>query len=81
MQLRSEFVHVTDTNGCARGELAIRVAFDGTGPMVVEHGDCVYTYRGKAGTNLATGAAVRELVTSADSRIWISLDGTLIWED
>jgi len=81
MQLTSRFAQVTDTNGYARGELAIRAAFDGAGPMVVEHDDRVYIYTGKAGTNLSTGIAVRELATSADSRLWISLDGSLIWED
>ena len=81
MQLTSRFANVTDTNGCARGELAIRVAFDGAGPMVVEHDDRVYIYTGKAGTNLSTGKAVRELVTAMDARLWISLDGPLIWED
>lgn len=49
MQLTSRFASVTDTNGCVRGELAIRVAFDGAGPMVVEHDDRVYIYTGKAG--------------------------------
>lgn len=81
MQLTNQFAQVTDANGRTRGAMAIRLAFDAVGPVLVEHNDCAYTYRGKSGTNLATGTAVRELATSADARIWISLDGALIWED
>ena len=81
MQLTSQFARVTDANGRTRGDMAIRVAFDAVGPVLVEHKDCAYMHTGKAGTNLATGIAVRELATAADARIWISLDGALIWED
>lgn len=81
MQLTSQFAQVTDANGRTRGAMGIRVAFDSVGPVLVEHNDCAYVYTGKAGTNLATGTAVRELATSADARLWISLDGALIWED
>ena len=81
MQLTSQFAQVTAANGRTRGGMAIRLAFDAIGPVLVEHNDCAYMYTGKAGTNLATGAAVRELATAADARIWISLDGTSIWED
>ena len=81
MQLTSQFAQVADANGRSRGAMAIKLAFDALGPVLVEHNDCTYMHTGKAGTNLATGTAVRELATSADARLWISLDGALIWED
>jgi hypothetical protein len=61
--------------------MAIRLAFDAVGPVLVEHNDFAYMYTGKAGTNLSTRTAVRELATARDARLWISLDGALIWED
>lgn len=81
MQLATQLAQVTDANGRTCGAMAIRLVFDREGPVLVEHNDCVNTYKGKSGTNLATGMAVRELVTAMDSRLWISLDGILIWED
>ncbi len=81
MQLTSQLAQVTDANERFRGAKAIRLSFDAIGPVLAEHNDCVYTYKGKSGTNLSTGKAVRELVTAMDARLWISLDGTLIWED
>lgn len=81
MQLTSQFAQVTDANERSRGPMAIRLAFDAIGPVLVEHNDCVYTYKGKSGTNLASGKAVRELVTAIDARLWISLEGSHIWED
>ena len=81
MQLEAKLAQVTDANERSRGAKTIRLAFDAIGPVLVEHNDCVYTYKGKSGTNLSTGKAVRELVTAMDARLWIALDGTLIWED
>ena len=81
MQLTSQLAQVTDANGRTCGAMAIRLVLDMEGPVLVEHNDCVYTYKGKSGTNLASGMAVRELSTAMDARLWISLNGNLIWED
>lgn len=81
MQLATQLAQVTDANWRTCGAMAIRLVLDREGPVVVEHNDCVYTYKGKSGANLSTGKAVRELVTAMDARLWITLDGTLIWED
>jgi hypothetical protein len=47
----------------------------------VRHNGKSYAFTGKAGTNSKTGAAVRELATSEDARLWITLDGQTVWED
>ena len=73
--------NVTDTNHRPRGVKRIRVAFDETGPYLVQHQARTYFYTNKAGTNHKTGLAVREMATDEDSRLWITLDGTQIWED
>ena len=72
---------VTDTNHRTRGEMQITVDFDRTGPSLVEHDGQTYWYTNKAGTNLKTGLAVREMATLDDARLWITLDGTQVWED
>jgi hypothetical protein len=72
---------VTDTNHRARGEMHIRVDFDAAGPSMVEHDGKTYHFTNKAGGNNATGLNVREMATFEDARLWISLDGTQVWED
>ena len=72
---------VTDTNHRARGSMTIQVDFDKTGPSLVEHDGQTYCYTQKAGTNRKTGLEVREIATAEDARLWITLDGTQVWED
>lgn len=72
---------VTDTNHRTRGEMQIKVTFDQVGPLIVEHDGKTYSYTQKAGTNLKTGLAVREMATYNDARLWITLDGAKVWED
>lgn len=72
---------ITDTNHRARGVMPIRVDFDKTGPSLVAHDGKTYCFTNKAGTNLKTGLNVREMATEDDARLWITLDGTQVWED
>ena len=72
---------VTDSNHRARGEMQINVDFDQTGPSLVEHDGHAFCFTQKAGTNLKTGLAVREMDTFDDARLWITLDGRKVWED
>lgn len=72
---------VTNTNHRPRGQMQINVDFDQTGPTLVEHSGQTFCYTFKAGTNLKTGLAVREMATAADARLWITLDASQIWED
>ena len=61
--------------------MSIRITSYVVSPVLVEYIDYAYVHTGKAGTNLATGAAIRELTASAKARIWMSVDGALNWED
>lgn len=72
---------ITDTNHRARGEMSIRVNFDSSGPSLLVHDGKTYCYTHKAGTNLKTGLPVREMASFDDARLWITMDGTQIWED
>lgn len=81
MQLMTEIAHVTDTNGQNLGPMPVSVVYDTAGPMQVGHNGKTYVFTGKAGTNRTTGAEVRELATSDDARLWITLDGQTVWED
>ena len=72
---------VTDTNHRPKGAMPVQVEFDAEGPVRAQHAGQVYRYTGKAGHNLATGVAVREMATIDDARLWITLDGTQVWED
>jgi hypothetical protein len=72
---------VTDTNHRARGVMRIEVEFDATGPSLVKHEGQTYYYTYKAGTNHKTRLDVREMATCDDARLWITLDGTQVWED
>ena len=72
---------VTDTNGRAAGSFLVTIYSDAAGPCIVMHcGEC-YVFTGKAGTHIATGVATREMATASDARLWITLDGSAIWED
>lgn len=72
---------VTDTNHRARGSMQVAADFDQAGPAIVNHNGQTYSFTQKTGTNLKTGLPVREMATFDDARLWITLDGTQIWED
>jgi hypothetical protein len=72
---------VTDTNGRVRGRMAIAVEFHQGVPCEVIHDGQTYLATGKDGTHLATGRQTREMATENDARLWITLDGTYVWED
>ena len=74
-------VQVTDTNQRTRDVMTIVADFDHLGPYRVEHDGHVYWFTGKSGTHLASGVATREMATSDDARLWITLGGTAVWED
>lgn len=72
---------VTDTNGRAAGSFLVTIDFDRNGPSTVMHrGEC-YVFTGKTGNHIASGVATREMATDRDARLWITLDGSAIWED
>lgn len=73
--------NVTDTNHRPRGVMTIEVDFHKDGPGTVSHDDQTYGFTGKSGTNRKTGKPVREMATQNDARLWITLDGTEVWED
>lgn len=81
MQLMTEITHVTDANGKDLGSMPISVVYGTAGPMQVRRNGKSYAFTGKAGTNIKTGAAVSELATAEDARLWITLDGQTVWED
>lgn len=72
---------VTNTNHHALGAMQINVDLDPVGPSLVEHKGRTYCFTHKTGTNLSTGLEVREMATFDDARLWITLDGTKVWED
>lgn len=72
---------VIDTNHRARGAMTIEVEFDVSVPVSVRHDGQSYHFTGKSGTNLKTSLPVREMATENDARLWITLDGTQVWED
>jgi hypothetical protein len=72
---------VTDTNGRPAGERDVRVTFFAGTPNEVEHRARVYRATGKQGTNVRTGRDVVELATEKDERVWLTLDGTALYED
>lgn len=72
---------VTDTNNRPAGSTTIIVDFGNSGPEVVIHKRAAYVFTGKAGTHVATGVATREMATDSDASLWITLDGSAIWED
>jgi hypothetical protein len=72
---------VTDTNGRLRGEMDIQVEFHRGLPWEVIHAGRTYLATGKVGTHMATGRPTQELATEGDARLWITLDGTQVWED
>ena len=74
-------VHVTDTNNRSRGLMSVDIDFDDVGPCLLTHDGQQYIFTHKSGVNSETGAAVREMATPSDARLWITLDATCIWED
>jgi len=79
--MKTLITQVTDTNQRARGAMQINVDFDQGGPSLVEHNGDTFIYTHKAGINRATGLDVREMATFDDARLWITMDGTQVWED
>ena len=74
-------VQVTDTNQRPRGVMTIEADFDHAGPYRVQHDGHTYWFTGKSGTYRASGVANREMATVDDTRLWITLGVTSIWED
>lgn len=72
---------VTDTNGRLRGVMGIQVEFHRGVPCEVIHAGQTYLATGKEGAHMATGRLTREMATDDDARLWITLDGTHVWED
>jgi hypothetical protein len=72
---------VTDTNNKARGTMTIKVEFADGAPLTVWHNGQCYLATGKHGTNRKTDLQVVEMATDKDARLWITLDGTQVWED
>ena len=72
---------VTDTNGRLRGRMAIAVEFHQGLPCEVIHDGQTYVATGKDGTHTTTGSQTREMATTEDARLWITLDGRHVWED
>lgn len=73
--------HVIDTNDRSKGAMPVTVEFDTEGPVRVQHAGQAYRYTGKSAYDRTTGLAVCEMATIDDARLWITLDGTTIWED
>lgn len=72
---------VTDTNGRAAGSFLVTIDFGRNGPSTVMHrGEC-FVFTGKTGNHIASGVATREMATDSDARLWVTLDGSTIWED
>lgn len=72
---------ITDANNRVRGVMDIQVHADHIGPLIVIHSGHTYSFTGKSGTHIASGVATREMATSDDARIWITLCATCIFED
>lgn len=72
---------VIDTNHCLRGWMNVDVEFHKKLPVEVIHDGKTYTYTGKDGHHIASGIATVEMATDDDARLWISHDGSQIWED
>ena len=74
-------VQVTDTNFRFFCFMTIEADFDHAGPYRVQHDGHTYWFTGKSGTYRASGVANREMATVDDTRLWIKIDGTEIWEE
>jgi hypothetical protein len=81
MHMKTIQAQVTDTNHRTRGQMPIKVDFDPVGPTLVQHDGQTYCFTQKSGTTRETGMDVREMATPDDARIWVTLDGTHVWED
>ena len=72
---------VIDTNHHLRGWMDIQVEFHQDKPVEVVHDAKTYTFTGKDGVWMSTGRETREMATSEDARLWITLDGRIVLED
>lgn len=72
---------VTDTNGRLRGVMDLEVEFNQDAPCQIRHEGQTYRATGKEGVHTATGRPTREMATESDARLWITRDGTRVWED
>lgn len=73
---------VTDANKIDRGLMSIVLVSAQHGkPLLVEHDGRGYAGTGRTGTNIATGLPVHEMATEFDRRIWITADGSRVFED
>ena len=70
-----------DSKGVRKGVVAVTVYFEADGPLFIEHKGKNYLFTGKRGTDSDTGEAVRELANDNGARLWITLDGQMIWQD
>ena len=73
--------NVTDTNHKPRGAMTIEIEFLAGRPCEVRHDGLTYRTTGKDGHHIASGIATIEMATDDDTRLWISHDGSQIWED
>ena len=72
---------VTDTHGRLRGPMPVQVEFHDGVPCKARHAGQVYVATGKHGSHRASGRKTMEMATRQDARLWITLDGTRVWED
>lgn len=73
---------VTDADKVSRGMMQIDLVSTAQGkPLLVEHDGRGYARTGRTGTNVATGLPVHEMATEFDRRIWITVDGSHVFED
>jgi hypothetical protein len=72
---------VIDTNNHLRGWMDVEVEFHKNLPVVVIHDGKTYNYTGKDGVWMSRGRETREMATTDDARLWVTLDGTQVLED
>ncbi len=72
---------VTDANHRPRGTMSIGIECLQGSPIHVVHEGAAYYRTRKTGTHIATGLPTIEMATENDARLWITLDGTKVWED
>jgi hypothetical protein len=81
MRTQTLRVQVFDTNQRPLGPMEVAVQFDAIGPCVVQHRGRSYCFSGKSGTHRSSGVATREMASTDDHRLRITLGGIVIWED
>jgi len=72
---------VTDTNHKPQGTKNVKGEFVNGKPSKVEHKGATYYSEFREGQNIATGRTVHLMVAEGDERLWITTDGSMIWED